>query len=112
METSWQGILYHSISPPKFSEVFLARVFFALLSRNLRDHQVEQLRGGAFGGLDDGALGWPQVNARAFMNFVILVVERNAALAVHEVDQLVLTRGRGVESFARLQPAQRAQHIL
>src|SRR5690606_17536194 len=58
------------------------------------------------------AFSGSEIDAAALLDVVILVVEPDAALTLHHVDQLVLVGGIRRKAVRALEPTQRALHIL
>ena len=87
------------------------RIFGAGVSRDPRHDEHEQLdrAGGRF---DGGGLAGAEIDAGALVDVVALAVERDPALAVHQVDELVPGVGAGVELVAGVEPAQAGDHVL
>src|SRR5512143_1270744 len=70
--------------------------------RYLRHHQLKELERSAC--LDGRGLGRPEINAPALPDFIVAVVEADASLALHHVDELMLVRGSRRKGLRRLQP--------
>ncbi len=56
---------------------------------------------------------WPDVNAGSSAHVVILRVERDCSLALHQVDQLMsILVGPDIQLFAWIEPAEGADYVL